>query len=244
MTRSAFRLLRGATLVGKEVLILTEQGQFHSSNLGWKPRTSAPLSRAPPAPVGSAVTGSVTSDEPSYTWPCSPVPKPAEPASPQLATASSFSAAFPLGQGGGAASTSSLAAVPLVSTPPPSPASGTHASAAAVPTLNPTTVPPAAGAPVERGRNKASSQRSVPVHPATRAMHFGGLGLGLAAGAAAAAVRQTLTGEKQANLLMTEANVERLADTLCRLRGAALKVGQMLSFNDADVLPPVTITQH
>jgi aarF domain-containing kinase len=60
----------------------------------------------------------------------------------------------------------------------------------------------------------------------------------LAAGAAAAAVRQTITGEKQANLLMSEANVERLAGTLCRLRGAALKVGQMLSFNDADVLPP------
>ena len=35
-----------------------------------------------------------------------------------------------------------------------------------------------------------------------------------------------------------DANVERLASTLCRLRGAALKVGQMLSFNDADVLPP------
>lgn len=38
--------------------------------------------------------------------------------------------------------------------------------------------------------------------------------------------------------MMTEANIERLAGTLCRLRGAALKVGQMLSFNDAEVLPP------
>ena len=37
---------------------------------------------------------------------------------------------------------------------------------------------------------------------------------------------------------MSEANVERLASTLCRLRGAAMKVGQMLSFNDAEVLPP------
>jgi len=41
---------------------------------------------------------------------------------------------------------------------------------------------------------------------------------------------------------MNEANVERLAATLCRLRGAALKVGQMLSFNDADVLPPAVRT--
>ena len=41
---------------------------------------------------------------------------------------------------------------------------------------------------------------------------------------------------------MNEANVERLAATLCRLRGAALKVGQMLSFNDAEVLPPAMRT--
>ena len=80
-------------------------------------------------------------------------------------------------------------------------------------------------------------QGNVPTSPITRAMHFGGLGLGLAAGAAAAAVRRG-AGFQEAegaagSLVMTEANVERLASTLCRLRGAALKVGQMLSFNDS-----------
>ena len=85
-------------------------------------------------------------------------------------------------------------------------------------------------------------QGNVPTSPITRAMHFGGLGLGLAAGAAAAAVRRG-AGFQEAegaagSLVMTEANVERLASTLCRLRGAALKVGQMLSFNDSVVLPP------
>jgi len=30
-------------------------------------------------------------------------------------------------------------------------------------------------------------------------------------------------------LLLTEANANRIVDTLCRVRGAALKVGQMLS---------------
>jgi len=73
------------------------------------------------------------------------------------------------------------------------------------------------------------------VHPLTRALHFGGLGL--AAGAAAQAVRQAVGGG-DGRLVMSEQNVEKLAGTLCRLRGAALKVGQMLSFNDADVLPP------
>lgn len=37
---------------------------------------------------------------------------------------------------------------------------------------------------------------------------------------------------------MTEANAERLADALCRMRGAALKLGQMLSIQDEQVLPP------
>ena len=31
------------------------------------------------------------------------------------------------------------------------------------------------------------------------------------------------------NLLLTEANANRIVDTLCKVRGAALKVGQMLS---------------
>ena len=78
----------------------------------------------------------------------------------------------------------------------------------------------------------------MPAHPVSRAVQFGGLGIGLAAGAAAAAVRRAVSGGSGESLLATDANVERLASTLCRLRGAALKVGQMLSFNDADVLPP------
>jgi len=102
-------------------------------------------------------------------------------------------------------------------------------------------------APVEAGKTPpggpaAATERrqskAVPTHAVTRALHIGGLGLGLAAGAAASAVRRAVRGEPAGPLLATDANVERLASTLCRLRGAALKVGQMLSFNDADVLPP------
>ena len=37
---------------------------------------------------------------------------------------------------------------------------------------------------------------------------------------------------------LTEANASRLADALCRMRGAALKLGQMLSIQDENVLPP------
>ena len=41
-----------------------------------------------------------------------------------------------------------------------------------------------------------------------------------------------------ASRYLTEANAERLADALCRMRGAALKLGQMLSIQDENVLPP------
>ena len=88
------------------------------------------------------------------------------------------------------------------------------------------------------GTTTERATRAVPANPVSRAAHFGGLGIGLAAGAAAAAVRRAVNGDASGSLLATEANVDRLAATLCRLRGAALKVGQMLSFNDADVLPP------
>jgi len=97
-------------------------------------------------------------------------------------------------------------------------------------------------APSSNPTSSLSRQNSIPTHPVTRAMHFGGLGLGLAAGAAAAAVRRTVSGETPPSLIMSEANLERLTGTLCRLRGAALKVGQMLSFNNAEMLPPAMRT--
>ena len=50
-------------------------------------------------------------------------------------------------------------------------------------------------------------------------------------------------GQQQAaggggNRYLTERNAERLADALCRMRGAALKLGQMISIQDETVLPP------
>lgn len=35
--------------------------------------------------------------------------------------------------------------------------------------------------------------------------------------------------KEDSNLLLNDANLERIVDTLCRMRGAALKLGQMLS---------------
>lgn len=40
------------------------------------------------------------------------------------------------------------------------------------------------------------------------------------------------------NPVITEANAERLAEALCRMRGAALKLGQMISIQDESVMSP------
>ena len=80
-------------------------------------------------------------------------------------------------------------------------------------------------APRQDAARADRATRAVPFHAVSRAVHFGGLGIGLAAGAAAAAMRRAVGGDNPAgSLLATDANVERLAGTLCRLRGAALKV--------------------
>jgi aarF domain-containing kinase len=46
------------------------------------------------------------------------------------------------------------------------------------------------------------------------------------------------SGQGVYSSFITEANAERLAAALCRMRGAALKIGQMLSIQDETVLPP------
>uniref|UniRef100_A0A8V5GM63 ABC1 atypical kinase-like domain-containing protein n=1 Tax=Melopsittacus undulatus TaxID=13146 RepID=A0A8V5GM63_MELUD len=66
-----------------------------------------------------------------------------------------------------------------------------------------------------------------------------GLALGLGIGALAQAARAKLGGAPLgASSLLAGANGQRLAGALCRTRGAALKLGQMLSMQDPGFLPP------
>eukprot|EP01052_Picozoa_sp_SAG31_P024364 SAG31_NODE_2068_length_6521_cov_6.298194_3_plen_288_part_00 len=85
-------------------------------------------------------------------------------------------------------------------------------------------------------------QQEVPADPLSRAAGFAALGVKLAAGAASETLnRVTGTGASsnggQSSALLSEANASTLAAELCRMRGAALKVGQMLSLQDSQVLP-------
>lgn len=83
-------------------------------------------------------------------------------------------------------------------------------------------------------------QRPVPTRRATRLLHLGGLAAGLAGGALAEGARRAAGGELPPlrELLLTPGNAARLADSLSRLRGAAMKVGQLLSMEAGELLPP------
>lgn len=101
-------------------------------------------------------------------------------------------------------------------------------------------LPPQTHPPPRKSIDERAQERAVPASRAGRAYEFAGLGAGLAAGAVAEAGRRALglgTAETMGSYL-TPANAERLVATLCRVRGAALKLGQMVSIQDSDFLPP------
>ena len=87
---------------------------------------------------------------------------------------------------------------------------------------------------------KAMRERAVPSSPLARVLGFGSLAAGLAWGTVAESVRRAGSGSdgSMRSAAMSDANAERLAEALARMRGAALKLGQMLSIQDDSMMPP------
>ncbi|XP_055519586.1 atypical kinase COQ8B, mitochondrial isoform X1 [Leucoraja erinacea] len=90
-------------------------------------------------------------------------------------------------------------------------------------------------------------ERKVPSSRISRLANFGGLAVSLGIGALAEVAKSSLKGRQKSNdseaLLdsnpfLSEANAERIVDTLCKVRGAALKIGQMLSIQDNSFINP------
>ena len=78
-----------------------------------------------------------------------------------------------------------------------------------------------------------------------RLFGFGAIALSLVGGSVVDATKRVFATPQNAaatttttSSFMSEANTERLAAGLCRMRGAALKIGQMLSIQDDSLLPP------
>lgn len=84
---------------------------------------------------------------------------------------------------------------------------------------------------------KTMRERSVPATQISRMWGFGSLAMRMAAGVAVDNVIRTVRGDNSQKSI-SEDNAERLAEALCRMRGAALKLGQMLSLQDEGMLPP------
>ena len=98
---------------------------------------------------------------------------------------------------------------------------------------NPSQKPPHDSAPAMR-------TSSVPSGRFSRLARMGALAGGVAGGMLAEGARQFAQGKRPSvsDLLLTPANARRVADQLAQLRGAAMKVGQLISMDAGELLPP------
>lgn len=102
--------------------------------------------------------------------------------------------------------------------------------------------PPTPAGPIELPQlSTVAKQRKVPSSRVARLASFGGLFAGLGLGTVSELTKGALglggtTDPKEA--LFSPNNAERIVDTLCKVRGAALKLGQILSIQDSNVVSP------
>ncbi|CAN9511100.1 unnamed protein product [Ophioblennius macclurei] len=99
--------------------------------------------------------------------------------------------------------------------------------------------------PTKQKLSDRAKERKVPATRISRLVNFGGLAVGLGIGAIAEVAKQSLGGKQRGDMnalldspFLSEANAERIVNTLCKVRGAALKIGQMLSIQDNAFINP------
>ena len=82
--------------------------------------------------------------------------------------------------------------------------------------------------------------KPIPRGRLSRFSHFGRLAGGVAGGMLAEGARRLAAGERPrlGDLVLTPGNARRVTDRLSHLRGAAMKLGQMISLDAGDLLPP------
>ncbi|XP_072346130.1 atypical kinase COQ8B, mitochondrial isoform X2 [Scyliorhinus torazame] len=95
--------------------------------------------------------------------------------------------------------------------------------------------------------SEQARERKVPSSRISRLANFGGLAVSLGLGALAEVAKKSVSGNRtlrgnegllDSSPFLSEANAERIVDTLCKVRGAALKIGQMLSIQDSSFINP------
>lgn len=84
---------------------------------------------------------------------------------------------------------------------------------------------------------KQMRERAVPSTQVGRLFGFGSLAMRMAMGEVVDRASNALAGNTGPRMISDD-NADRLAEALCRMRGAALKLGQMLVLQDESSLPP------
>ncbi|KAL8376410.1 hypothetical protein RB595_007477 [Gaeumannomyces hyphopodioides] len=98
--------------------------------------------------------------------------------------------------------------------------------------------PPAAAAATPTAPTYQLRESKVPASRLSRLWNYGGLAAGMLGGALTESISRGFGGGSgEGSAMLSPANMERLVAKLSRMRGAALKMGQVMSFQDAKVLP-------
>lgn len=80
-------------------------------------------------------------------------------------------------------------------------------------------------------------ESKVPSSRLGRLWNYGGLATGMLGGAITEGLRRATGSGGEGSYMLTAGNMDRLVAKLSRMRGAALKLGQMMSFQDSKILP-------
>ena len=88
-------------------------------------------------------------------------------------------------------------------------------------------------------RKHKDDGRAVPSRRSSRLLGLGGMAAGIAGNAALNGAKQLASGKrpKASDLFLTPANAVKLTKQLSNMRGAAMKIGQMISMDSGDFLP-------
>lgn len=81
-------------------------------------------------------------------------------------------------------------------------------------------------------------ESKVPSSRLGRLWNYGGLAAGMFGGAISESVRRVTGNGSEGSYMLSPGNMDRLVAKLSRMRGAALKLGQIISFQDSKMLPP------
>lgn len=87
-------------------------------------------------------------------------------------------------------------------------------------------------------KKKELEASRVPSSQVERLWHYGQLATGMGIGALGEGLKRFAGSGEKGSVMFSRGNIERLVSKLSRMRGAALKVGQLISFQDDKIIPP------